>query len=164
MAEVKIEADAFRRVLGYYPTGVCVVTAIGVNDEPLGMVIGSFSSVSLDPPLVCFFPARTSTSWPRIARGGRFCVNVMASDQAVTCRQIASDGDKFVGVNFTISSHGLPVLKNSLAAIQCDLETVLDAGDHLFVLGRVICLEAMREADPMLFFKGGYGGVARGDL
>ncbi|WP_079731448.1 flavin reductase family protein [Novosphingobium mathurense] len=161
MAEIQIEAEFFRRVLGNYPTGVCVVTATDSDDQPLGMVVGSFGSISLDPPLVGFFPARTSTSWPRIAKAGRFCVNVMAIDQATTCRQIASVDEKFLGVDYEISEHGLPVLKNSLAAIQCHLESVLEAGDHLFVMGRVVGMEVMRDADPMLFFKGEYGAFSR---
>jgi flavin reductase (DIM6/NTAB) family NADH-FMN oxidoreductase RutF len=161
MSEMQIEAATFREVLGYYPTGVCVITAMGAAGQPVGMVVGSFSSVSLDPPLVGFFPAVNSGSWPQIEASGHFCVNVLSSDQTALCRQIASPGDKFAGVEYTVSAHGLPVLDGAMASIECRLESVSAAGDHWLVLGRVLGLEARRESDPMLFFRGQYGGFAR---
>lgn len=161
MSEMQIEAATFREVLGNYPTGVCVITAMGVDGKPVGMVVGSFSSVSLDPPLVGFFPARSSSSWPQIEQAGHFCVNVLASDQTGLCRQIASPGDKFAGVEYAVSDHGLPVLEGIVAAIECRLDSVIDAGDHLLVLGHVVTLETRRDADPMLFFRGKYGGFAK---
>jgi len=161
MSEMQIEAATFREVLGHYPTGVCVITAITPEGQPVGMVVGSFTSVSLDPPLVGFFPALNSTSWPEIERSGHFCVNVMASDQTQLCRQMAaSGGDKFANVEYTVSQHNLPVLEDSVAAIECRLYSVTEAGDHWLVLGRVLGLEAKRDADPMLFFRGKYGGFA----
>ena len=161
MSEMQIEAATFREVLGNYPTGVCVITAMGVDGKPVGMVVGSFSSVSLDPPLVGFFPARSSSSWPQIEQAGHFCVNVLASDQTGLCRQIAAPGDKFAGVEYAVSDHGLPVLEGIVAAIECRLDSVIDAGDHLLVLGHVVRLETRRDADPMLFFRGKYGGFAK---
>jgi flavin reductase (DIM6/NTAB) family NADH-FMN oxidoreductase RutF len=163
MSEMRIEAATFREVLGHYPTGVCVITAMGADGAPVGMVVGSFSSVSLDPPLVGFFPDRRSLSWPLIQAAGHFCVNVLASDQVALCRQIASPGDKFKDVEYTVSPHGLPVLEEAMAAIECRVEQVIEAGDHWLVLGRVLGLEARRDADPMLFFRGTYGGFARRD-
>lgn len=161
MNEMQIEAATFREVMGYYPTGVCVITAAAADGAPVGMVVGSFSSVSLDPPLVGFFPGRASTSWPQIERAGHFCVNVLSSEQTALCRQIAAPGDKFAGVAYTMSAHGLPVLADAMASIECRLHSVTEAGDHWLVLGRVLGLEARREADPMLFFRGTYGGFAR---
>lgn len=163
MSEMQIEAATFREVLGHYPTGVCVVTAMGTDGKPVGMVVGSFSSVSLDPPLVGFFPARSSSSWPQIEQAGHFCVNVLASDQTALCRQIASPGDKFAGVEYTVSQHDLPVLAGAMVSIECRLESVIDAGDHVLALGRVLGLEARRDTDPMLFFRGKYGGFAQHD-
>lgn len=160
MSEMQIEAATFREVLGHYPTGVCVITAMGADGAPVGMVVGSFSSVSLDPPLVGFFPDKRSSSWPLIETAGHFCVNVLASDQVALCRQIASPGDKFAGVEYTVSPHGLPVLDQAMASIECRLEQVIAAGDHWLVLGLVLGLEAKRDTDPMLFFRGKYGGFA----
>ncbi len=156
-----IDAALFRQVLGHYPTGVSVITALDENSVPVGMVVGTFTSVSLDPPLVGFLPDKRSSSWPLIEAAGHFCVNVLASDQKSLCAQLAKSGpDKFTGVDFAISQHNLPVLAEALVAIECQLHSVTEAGDHWFVLGAVLGLEAKRDADPMLFHKGRYGGFA----
>lgn len=156
-----IDPAQFRKVLGSYPTGVCVVTALSADERPIGMVVGSFTSVSLDPPLVGFFPDRKSTSWPQVEEAGRFCVNVMGSDQQDICRAVGAKGDqKFVGVDYIVSEHGLPIIANAIATIECRLHSVTEAGDHWFVMGEVLRLESAREVDPMLFHRGRYGGFA----
>lgn len=158
MTEVSIDPAIFRQVLGSYPTGVCVISALNEDDEPVGMVVGTFTSVSLDPPLVGFLPDKKSTSWPQIERAGHFCVNVLASDQQEICRQLAARGrQKFASIEFTISEHNLPVIDNAIARIECSIHSVTDAGDHWFVLGNVLSLETTREGDPMLFYRGRYG-------
>jgi flavin reductase (DIM6/NTAB) family NADH-FMN oxidoreductase RutF len=161
VTQPSIDSAQFRQVLGSYPTGVSVVTAMGADGQPIGMVVGTFTSVSLDPPLVGFLPDKNSSTWPRLEAAGRFCVNVLASDQLDVCRQLAGKGpDKFAEVEYTVSDHNLPVIAGALATIECSLHSVTDAGDHYFVLGRVLRLEATRDADPMLFFRGRYGGFA----
>lgn len=155
------DSATFRRVLGHYPTGVCVVTAVEADNMPIAMVVGSFTSVSLDPPLVAFFPAKTSTSWPRIEKIGKFCVNVLASDQQPLCRQLASPGtDKFAGVAHRVSTNGSPILDDVVAWIDCTLDAVHEAGDHYIVLGKVLALEVDRPERPLLFFQGNYGEFA----
>lgn len=161
MSEMTIEAATFRQVLGYYPTGVSAITAMDEGGRPIGLVVGTFSSVSLDPPLVGFLPDKSSSTWPKLERAGKFCVNVLASDQLDVCKQLAGKAaDKFAAVEYTVSDHDLPVVTGALATIECELHSVTDAGDHFFVLGRVLRLEATRDADPMLFFRGRYGGFA----
>jgi 3-hydroxy-9,10-secoandrosta-1,3,5(10)-triene-9,17-dione monooxygenase reductase component len=161
VTEISIDPAIFRRVLGAYPTGVCVISALDETGQPVGMVVGSFTSVSLDPPLVGFLPDKSSSSWPRIEAAGHFCVNVLASDQQEVCRQVTAKGPaKFVGVDFTISKHRLPVIADAIARIECSIHSVTDAGDHWFVLGNVLGLEHTREGDPMLFYRGRYGGFS----
>lgn len=161
MTQIPIDVAMFRQVLGSYPTGVALITALDESSQPAGMVVGTFTSVSLDPPLVGFFPDRRSTSWPLIEKAGHFCVNVLASDQADVCRAVTAKGaEKFVGVEYTVSAHNLPIIANSIAAIECRLYSVTEAGDHWFVLGEVLRMETVREDDPMLFHKGRYGGFA----
>src|SRR4051812_3775913 len=87
---VVIEPERFRRVLGQYPTGVCVIPADGPADGASGMVVGSFTSVSLDPPLIAFYVAKTSTSWPKIESTGAFCVNILGAGQEKICRTFSS--------------------------------------------------------------------------
>ncbi len=153
-----IDGATYRQVLGHYPTGVCVVTASEPEGSSVGMVVGSFTSVSLDPPLVAFFPDRSSTSWPRIERARRFCVNVLSSDQRDLCRRFSAKGDdKFAGLSHRHSANGSPVLDDVVAWIDCTLDAVHEAGDHFIVLGRVQELDVVSPEKPLLFFRGGYG-------
>lgn len=148
----------FRRVLGHYPTGVSVVTGIAADGAPIGLAVGSFSSVSLDPPLVAFMPSVGSSSWPKIRDRQRFCVNILASDQEPVCRAFAARGpDKFAGLSWRPASSGSPILDGAVAWVDCDLEAVHEAGDHLIVIGWVRDLEIERPTLPLLFFQGGYG-------
>lgn len=160
MSEATIDPAAFRKVLGSYPTGVCVITALN-EGKPAGMVVGTFTSVSLDPPLVGFFPDKSSSSWPMIEQAGHFCVNVLGSDQQDVCRAVTAKGDaKFVGVEYVVSDHDLPIITDAIASIECRLYSVTEAGDHWFVLGEVLRMETVRDDDPMLFHRGRYGGFA----
>lgn len=155
-----IDSAKFRQVLGHFPTGVTVVTT-AAEGGPAGMAIGSFTSVSLDPPLVAFLPARTSGSWPLIRAAGVFCVNVLAEDQEHLSRVFAGKGDnKFEGVGWCPGPTGSPVLDGVLAWIDCRIDAVHEAGDHDIVLGRVVELSVAREAGPLVFYRGGYGKFA----
>lgn len=147
----------FREVLGQYPTGVCVVTA--ASEEVLaGMAVGSFTSVSLNPPLVAFFPDRSSSSWPKIRQVGRFCVNILAADQEAVCRRFASKlENKFEGLAYRLSNRGAPIISGAVAWIDCDLHAVQEAGDHYIVQGLVRELQIETADLPLLFFQGGYG-------
>jgi flavin reductase (DIM6/NTAB) family NADH-FMN oxidoreductase RutF len=151
----------FRHVLDHFPTGVVVVTAMD-DGTPVGMSIGSFTSVSLDPPLIAILPAKTSVSWPVIASAGAFCVNVLNARQESLSRAFGdSDADKFVGVRWHPSPSGAPVLAEALAWIECSLEQLVEAGDHYIALGRVRSLDvsADQATEPLVFFKGGYGTI-----
>lgn len=152
------DPTTFRRILSHYPTGVCVVTGVSDDGKPVGMAVGSFTSVSLNPPLVAFFPDRSSTSWPKIKAGKRFCVNVLAEHQEPICKTFASKAeDKFVDVPYRLSNAGMPVLQGVLAWIDCDLYGVHEAGDHFIAIGKVHSLAAERPGRPLLFCQGSYG-------
>jgi 3-hydroxy-9,10-secoandrosta-1,3,5(10)-triene-9,17-dione monooxygenase reductase component len=159
MVETAIDGKFFRHVLSRHPTGVTAITAMGENNRPVGMIVGTFTSVSLDPPLVGFFPDRRSSSWNMIRQSGYFCANLLASDQAEICRHLSGKlEEKFSSVDYELSAHNLPVLSRSLGNIQCEILTTVDAGDHFLVLGKVMSMEATgRKCDPLLFFQGQYG-------
>ncbi len=148
----------FRQVLGHFPTGVTVITA-RTSEGPVGLAIGSFTSVSLEPPLVAFCPDKRSSSWPRIREAGAFCVNVLAEDQELVSRTFASKGtDKFQGIGWEAASSGSPRLAGVLAWIDCTIEAVHDGGDHEICIGRVREMDVGHEADgPLVFYRGGYG-------
>jgi flavin reductase (DIM6/NTAB) family NADH-FMN oxidoreductase RutF len=153
-----IEGSEFRRVLGHYPTGVTVVTAAGPHG-PHGVAIGSFASISLEPPLVGFFIGLDSTSWGPIRDTGSFCVNILCHDQLELCGTMASKSDdKFSGIPWTPAPvSGSPVLPDVHGFIDCRIEQVLPAGDHELVMGRVVHLETLRDDPPLIFYRGRYG-------
>jgi flavin reductase (DIM6/NTAB) family NADH-FMN oxidoreductase RutF/DNA-binding IclR family transcriptional regulator len=152
------DAKHFRSVLGHFPTGVAVITGIDPDGNPAGMAVGSFTSVSLDPPMVAFLPDKSSTSWPRIEPAGSFCVNILGAEQEAVCRTFAQKGgDKFADLVWRPAGSGAPVLDGVLAWIDCDLGPVYEAGDHYIVLGKVRDLEIGTPAAPLVFFQGGYG-------
>lgn len=156
---IEIDPALFRRVMGHYPTGVTVVASLE-GDQPVGLAIGSFFSVSLDPPLVGFCVARTSGSWPRIEATGRFGITVLAEDQHEVSGKFASKvADKFEGeVWHPAPITGSPLIEGGLEHIDCTLHEVFDGGDHVIVLGRVVHLEVHRDdVGPLLFYKGAYG-------
>lgn len=154
-----IETQHFRDVLGQYPTGVVVVTAADADGEPVGMTVGSFTSVSLEPPLVAFLPSKTSSSWAALqATGDHFCINVLRADQEELCRAVAiRKSNKFAGFDWRLSAGGNPVLEDAVAWIDCVTEHIHDGGDHDIVVGRVIDLDFGSPGQPLLFFRGGYG-------
>ena len=158
MADV-IDPRHFRNILGHYPTGVSVVTSVDNDGLPVGMSVGSFTSVSLDPPLVAFLPAMSSSTWPKIKATAKFGVNILADNQHDLCAGFAkSGGAKFSGVSHRLSANGTPVIDGIAAWIECELYAVYEAGDHEIALGRVIALSAHADKKPLLVFKGGYGG------
>ncbi len=155
--EAQAAARRFRDVLGTFASGITVVTTIS-NGEPVGMTCQSFSSVSLDPPLVLFVPAKSSRAWPLIQRSGRFCVNVLGADQQSISDQMATKGaDKFAGIPWRPGEGtGSPVLEGSLAHLDCTVHAVHEAGDHFVVIGRVQHLETDGAEEPLLYFRGRY--------
>ncbi|MEE4489779.1 flavin reductase family protein [Streptomyces sp. BE230] len=161
-----LDRGKFRRVLGHFASGVTIVTAHDPADPsgPAGFACQSFSSLSLDPPLVTFMVARTSTTWPRIARAGAFCVNILGADQGALCRGFAVSGaDKFAGVAHSPApATGSPLLDSVPAWVDCRIQAVHTGGDHLIVVGRVEALGATADDDgdgegPLLFHRGAFG-------
>jgi 3-hydroxy-9,10-secoandrosta-1,3,5(10)-triene-9,17-dione monooxygenase reductase component len=160
------DSTMFRAVLGHLPTGVTVVTGVGDDNRPLGFTIGSFTSVSLEPPLVGFFAQDDSDTWAAMAAAGKFCVNVLGHHQHELCWKMAkkgTDSARFDGATWTRSPLGLPVLDRVLAWIDCEVDEIHPMGDHIFVLGRVIDLAHAAEGDhiPLVFFRGQLGGFFR---
>jgi 3-hydroxy-9,10-secoandrosta-1,3,5(10)-triene-9,17-dione monooxygenase reductase component len=151
----------FRRVFGHFCTGVTVVTTLDDAGAPAGFACQAFAALSLDPPLVLFCPGNGSATGRDIERAGHFCVNVLAEDQRDVSRRFGTrGGDKFAGVAWTPCPSGAPVLDGALAWAACRVEAVHDAGDHRVVIGLVTDLGPVRDARPLLFYKGRYTGTA----
>jgi flavin reductase (DIM6/NTAB) family NADH-FMN oxidoreductase RutF len=160
---VRPDQDEFRRVLGQFATGVTIITAMA-DGEPAGVAANSFTSVSLDPPLVLFCVARTSSTWPRIEKARRFAVNILGEHQEELCRLFATKGaDRFANTEWHIGVGGSPVLHDTLAYLDCEFWAEYDGGDHIIVVGRVLDLGLTHDAGPLVFFRGKYGRLAVGD-
>jgi 3-hydroxy-9,10-secoandrosta-1,3,5(10)-triene-9,17-dione monooxygenase reductase component len=153
-----IDSARFRQVLGHFCSGIVIITGMD-GDDAVGLTCQSFSSVSLEPPLILFCPATTSSSWPRIRNSGAFAVNILSSEQEDVCRLFATKGaDKFRGVGWEAAATGSPIIRDVLAWMDCRIEVEHDAGDHTIVVGRVVELHVEDEPDgPLLFYRGGYG-------
>lgn len=153
-------------MLGHLPTGVVVITGVGASGEPLGITIGSFTSISLDPPLAGFFIGRSSRTWPLIAAEGKFCANVLAATQTELCWRFAKDqsstdqavSSRFGDITYTHSSNGCPVIPNVLATIDCTVHETRAVGDHDLVVGMITDLQVLDpDSAAMVFFKGKTG-------
>ena len=159
---MSIDPLMYRAVLGHFPTGVTIVTGM-VAGEPVGFTIGSFTSVSLDPPLVGFLPMVDSDRWQQLRAADGFCVNVLAADQGAWCWQFAKSSIErpFEGVGWRPApATGSPILDGVIAWMDCSYEQIVDAGDHHFVMGRILELEHMdpqHDPAPLLFYKGKLG-------
>ena len=147
--------------MGNFATGVVVVTGL-LDDQPIGFAAQSFVSLSLEPPLVAFSPAKSSSSWPKIRASGHFGINILGQDQQSVCVDMAQSGaDKFANVDWQLGVTGAPRLNGVLAFIECSIEAEHDAGDHTIVVGRVQdCIRVKGESAPLLYFRSAYGSFA----
>ncbi|MDN0076602.1 flavin reductase family protein [Crenobacter sp. SG2303] len=142
--------------MGLWPTGVSVVTALNAENQPLGMVIGSFTSVSLDPALVAFCPQKSSASWREMRETKRCCINFLSEFQSDLCWRFASGNvhGRFEGLDSRTGESGVPLLDGCVAWIEVEIEQEIEAGDHWIVLCRVETMRKGSEALPMAFVQG----------
>ena len=149
-----------RDIFGTFASGLTVITS-STAQGPAGFTCQSFASLSLEPALVTFSPARTSSTWPVLRDAGSFTVNILPAGHQHLAGQFARSGtDKFAGVSHTPSPLGNPILDDALAWIDCELHAEYDGGDHTIVVAAVRHLSARADAEPLLFFKGRYAGLA----
>jgi 3-hydroxy-9,10-secoandrosta-1,3,5(10)-triene-9,17-dione monooxygenase reductase component len=154
---VLVPDDArFRTVLGHFATGVTIITAMD-HDEPVGMAANSFTSLSLDPPLILFCVAHSSSTWPRIEGAGTFAVNILGEGHEELSQLFAKKGaDRFGSTPWRTGVSGAPVLEEAIAYLDCRLAAEYPGGDHKIIVGRVLDLDVREGARPLLFFRGGY--------
>jgi len=151
------DSARLKQVMGHFCTGVTIVTAVD-DGEPVGFVVQSFQSLSLEPALVLFSAQKTSSTWPRIETSGKWAANILDEDGEEVCRLFAQKGaDRFARIAYSPGRTGSPILEDALAFVDCETIEKYDAGDHLIVVGRVIELGYQHEGKPLLFYRGGYG-------
>ncbi len=160
------DSKVFRSVFGHLPTGVVVITSTSQSSEPLGITIGSFASISLEPPLAGFFIGRSSRTWPLIAARGTFTANVLSAAQTELCWRFAkdaTDGSRFTGLQLETSANGSPVLVDAVVTVDCTVLTTNAVGDHDLVVGAVTDLQVRNTSQPSMVFYKGKTGDARID-
>jgi 3-hydroxy-9,10-secoandrosta-1,3,5(10)-triene-9,17-dione monooxygenase reductase component len=155
-----IDPTAFRTTLSHFPSGVVVITGFDERGAPAGLTCQSFTSLSLDPPLVLIAPAKSSKSWPMIAGGHRFAVNILGADHREISGVFARSGtDKFSQVAWRVSPEGLPVLDDAIAVIECEIDAIHHGGDHWIVVGAVRAIGVSDDTtapEPLVFYRSSY--------
>jgi 3-hydroxy-9,10-secoandrosta-1,3,5(10)-triene-9,17-dione monooxygenase reductase component len=158
-APARLDTHGFREALSRFATGVAFVTA-APDGEPAGLIVNSLTSVSLEPPLVAFCPARSSLTWQRMRRAGRFGVNVLGRRHEEFVRRAAPAGaDRFAEIDWALAGGGVPLLPDALATLECAIVAEYAAGDHWIVVGRVDGLQARAAGEPLIFYAGAFGAL-----
>ncbi len=153
------DPSTFREALGRFTTGVAFITA-APDGEPAGLIVNSLTSVSLEPPLLSFCPARSSLTWSRMRRTGRFGVNVLTRrHERFALRATPAGADRFAGLDWELERGGVPLLVDALASLECEIVAEHPAGDHWIVVGRVASLRTSGIEDPLVFFAGAFGAL-----
>ncbi|ABC63936.1 flavin reductase family protein [Erythrobacter litoralis] len=154
------DTRALRDAFGCFATGVTILTTTATDGAPVGLTVSSFSSVSLDPPLLLVCPALDAGSTAALEGAKRFAVNVLASEDKALSSRFARKGlDRFVENEWHRSEHGLPLLDRALATFECERHAVHDGGDHLILVGRILRAVCHPHDDPLLYFRSRYRGI-----
>jgi flavin reductase (DIM6/NTAB) family NADH-FMN oxidoreductase RutF len=156
-------SDDFRRVMSHFATGVTIITAWDGEQRPTGLTASSFTSVSLNPPLILVCVSQKAHSYPAIKAAGRFAVNILCTGQEGVSRRFAtapsaSGDEKFVGLAYRPGAVGLPILDEALAALECAVVDAHPAGDHTIFVGQVEAVDVREDSgrEPLLYFRGKY--------
>jgi 3-hydroxy-9,10-secoandrosta-1,3,5(10)-triene-9,17-dione monooxygenase reductase component len=159
---VEIDTRKLRNVLGCYATGVAVITTRAASGDHIGVTVNSFSSVSLDPPLILFSLVRTANVLPGFRQATNFVVNILGQGQQTLSNMFAKPSTAcWSDVNFSAAANGCALFADSLAHLECNKTEELDGGDHLIFFGAVTSFHLRSPADPLLFYRGGYGTYKR---
>lgn len=148
-----------RNALGTFATGVTIVTTMMPTGEPIGFTANSFTSVSLDPPLILVCIAKSAAGYAAYTSADAFCVNILSEDQRDLSGTFAQRGtDKFIGVGWRQGQTGSPILDGGVGHFDCDMHQLVDAGDHAILIGRVVGYDANDDA-PLCYHRGKYAGL-----
>lgn len=159
------DARKFRNALGWFATGVAVITTCEAGQAPIGMTVNSFSSVSLDPPLVLWSLDKKSDTVPIFEKVNHFTVNILSQDHKEISNRLSKKGQHGLeGMVTSVGTNGCPALEKALAHFECDVYARHEAGDHIIMIGRVTHFEFAEDGRPLLFHRGSYQGLAEGNL
>ena len=155
----EIDPRAFRDALGCFATGVTIVTTLGPGEEKVGLTVNSFSSVSLDPPLILWSLQLNAASLKAFRLCDGFAVNILAADQKDICMNFAKPReDKFEGIACTAGVGGIPLIDGAFVQFECRTEARFPGGDHEVYVGRVLNIN-VEDKDPLVYFRGGFADL-----
>ena len=158
---MSIEGREYRDALGRFATGVCLITTTTADGRHLALTANSFSSVSLDPPLVLWNLQDNSDVFDEYASPERYAINILSQEQMDLSNTYAKKGGhELAPAHFTIGEHGAPVISGALASFECEPYATHEGGDHVIIVGRVMGMSSSGEGRPLLFFGGSYGELA----
>ncbi|MET3164802.1 UNVERIFIED_ORG: flavin reductase (DIM6/NTAB) family NADH-FMN oxidoreductase RutF [Arthrobacter sp. UYEF10] len=156
-APTEITSAHYRKVLGRLPTGVVAITGVNDEDDQLGLIVGTFQSLSLDPPLVMFCVDKSSSTWPKLRNLQNFTANILSEGQVEVCRALSRKGPKkFENLPYTTGPLGTPRLDGASAWIDCAVTAEVAVGDHYMVIGAISAMEE-GTGDALLFKGGAFG-------
>jgi flavin reductase (DIM6/NTAB) family NADH-FMN oxidoreductase RutF len=152
-----VDESSFRRACGHFATGVSIVTMVDDDGRPQGLTANSFTSVSIDPPLILVCVDKSIATYPAIQQAKGWLVNILTDRQEELCRRFATpDIDKFDGVSTEAGAYGAPRISGSLAYLSARSHAEYDGGDHGIFVGEVTDVE-VRSGEPLIFYRGMYG-------
>lgn len=154
---MNLEARELRDALGRFATGVCLITVVTERGQALALTANSFSSVSLDPPLVLWSLQNSSDVYHIYASASQFAINVLALEQQDLSNQYARKGEHLLDpAHYRPGGNGAPVIRDALVTFECGQHATHEGGDHLIIVGEVQAIQARMEGAPLLFFGGAY--------
>ena len=156
-----VDPEFFRETLGRFATGVAVATTVGEDGAPVGVTVNSFTSVSLQPPMVLFCLDRDASSLPAFVAARYFAINILAADQLDLCRLFARQAGGWNALAYERWKTGAPILADCLAAVDCTLAHLYEGGDHRIMVGSVLCLGQPRQAEPLVYYGGAFAHLDR---
>ena len=160
--ETPFHEATYRRTIGAFATGIAVVTALDDKRAPRAITVNSFTSVSLDPPLILFCIGKAAFRFDCFASASAFAVNILSKSQLGLSERFAKETDQgFHDLETEKMVTGCPVFRDSLAAVDCLRHASHDAGDHLIILGRIAAIKPPASSDPLVFFRGDYAEIRR---
>lgn len=158
---MSVDSREFRDMLGCFATGVTIITTVDTEGSPVGLTANSFSSLSLDPPMVLFCLDRNVVSFPAFHSSRHFAVNILGADQQEMSGQFARSGsDKWNGIEFDTWQTGCPILGGCIATFECMIESIFEGGDHVIIVGQVVRMAGPNgETAPLTYYRGKYGTI-----
>lgn len=156
------QINLFKELMGSYPTGVTVVTTMDKHNQPVGLTVNSFASVSIEPLMVLWCIDKNSNSLSAFKSSKRYAINILAGNQEEICWLFASSKEqsRFSKTEWNKSDNNLPIIKGVFGVLECEKVQEIDAGDHMIMIGTVIDLKK-NEAEPMLYFRRNVGSLPK---